>query len=186
MSIYRIHSDIQNYMLFTVDDLDVYTKMESFNIQAFGQSLPFEWQAPKANFLPSDSGSTEKPDMTQWTDTILVLNKKAVDHLKNILETTGELFPLVGSCKDYMLFNSTQRQGNDIINLEQSTSSYFEDGAWERVEKLVFTKAAPNIVPPLFTIEYDRGCVLYCTDAFRHDVQRLGLSGLAFQLEICE
>lgn len=180
MSIYRISTDIDDYMFFTIDDLDVYEKMDDFDIDGFGQPLKFKWDAPSAEFIPSDSGSTTLPDITQWNDTDLIISTKAKELLDSTLKGLGEYYPLAGKCKDYMLFNPVDRMGNDIIDLDRTKSIYFDDGSWDRLESLVFNEKADSIAPPLFTIEIDRGVNLYCSDSFKKIIEKSGLQGLTF------
>lgn len=182
MSIYRISHNIKNFMFFTIDDLDVYEKMEDFNIDGFGQQLAFHWVAPKAEFIPSDSGAEIKPDITQWNGSDLILNSSAKQALGENLAPLGEFLPLAGACKDHWLFNPTARIGNEIINPEKTKSSYFDDGSWNRLEQLVFNSEAEKFAPCLFTLEIDRGVNLYCTDIFKSVVEKNELEGLNFEL----
>jgi len=168
-------------MFFTIDDLDVYEKMDDFDIDGFGQPLDFKWYAPSAEFTPSDSGSTTLPDITQWNDTDLIISKKAKESLDNTLKDLGEYYPLSGECKDYLLFNPVLRVGNDIIDLDLTKSIYFDDGSWDRLETLIFNKKSDTLSPALFTIEIDRGVNLYCTDSFKDDIEKNGMQGLIFE-----
>ena len=182
MSIYRISHNIEDFMFFTIDDLDVYDKMEDFDIDGFGQPLAFKWVAPKAEFIPSDSGSKVMPDITQWNGSDLILNAKAKQALGNVLASLGEFLPLVGACKDYWMFNSATRIGNAIIDPDNTRSAYFDDGSWERLEQLAFNSNAEKLAPCLFTIEIDRGANLYCSDVFKALIEKNGLQGLSFEL----
>lgn len=121
-------------MFFTIDDLDVYEKMEDFNIDSFGQQLAFRWVAPKAEFIPSHTGSEVMPDITQWNGSDLILNRNAKQALGDTLKSLGEFLPLAGACKDKWLFNPTSRLGNEIINPQKTKSTYFDDGSWDRLE----------------------------------------------------
>ena len=181
MSIYRISTNIDDYMFFTIDDLDVYEKMEEFDIDGFGEPLKFKWVAPAAEFIPSDSGSTILPDITQWNDTDLIISNKAREPLDNILKSLGEYYPLSGGCKDYSLFNPVTRMGNDIIDLDMTKSVYFDDGSWNKLESLVFNDKADRLAPALFTIEIDRGVNLYCNDSFKDEIEKSGMKGLKFE-----
>ena len=181
MSIYRISSNIDDYMFFTIDDLDIYEKMEEFDIDGFGEPLKFAWVAPAAEFIPSDSGSTTLPDITQWNDTDLIISIKARELLDSTFKGLGEFYPLAGKCSDYLLFNPVNRMGNEIIDLDMTKSAYFDDGSWDRLERLVFNEKADSISPALFTIEIDRGVNLYCTDSFKDDIGKSGLKGLTFE-----
>ena len=167
-------------MLFTIDDLDVYEKMEDFDIDGFGKKLKFKWHAPAAEFIPSDSGSMALPDITQWNGVDLIISSKAKENLDSTLKDLGEYYPLSGGCESYWLFNPVKRMGNNIIDLDMTKSVYFDDGGWDRLEKLVFNAKADIITPALFTIELDRGVNLYCNDSFKDIIEKRGLQGLIF------
>ena len=181
MTIYRISHNIDDFMFFTIDDMDVYDKMEDFNIDGFGQPLAFNWVAPNAEFLPSDSGGEVKPDITQWNGTDLILSQQAKQLLEDKLAHLGEFLELSGACKDYSFFNPTTRIGNDIINLNKTKSVYFDDGSWNKLEKLVFNAQAETDSPLLFTLEIDQGINLYCTEEFKIFLEENGLQGLLFE-----
>jgi len=178
MSIYRISHNIEDFMFFTIDDLDVYDKMEGFDIDGFGQPLTFAWVAPKAEFIPSDSGSEIEPDITQWNGSDLILNSKAKQALEHILKDVGDFLPLAGACKDHWMFNPTTRMGNDIIDTSKTTSAYFDDGSWEKLESLGFNERTEQLAPCLFTLEIDRSVNLYCSDAFKTALEKNALQGL--------
>ena len=180
MSIYSISQNVEAFLFFAIDDIDVYEKMDNFNIDGFGQALEFRWVAPKSEFLESDSDFKVMPDMSQWTGSDLVLSSNAKNTLSNILGNLGEYLELAGKAKDYCLFNPTQRIGNEIVNLKETKSSYFDDGSWKQIEKLVFNKEAGSQVPAVFTIGMDSGTTLFCNQAFKDTVESNNLKGLIF------
>lgn len=182
MSIYRISKNIEEYMFFVIDDLDIYEKMESFDIDGFGRPLAFKWVAPNAEFLPSDSGSNIIPDVTQWGGADLIINAKAKQVLANCLSSLGDILPLAGACGRGWMFNPTKRFGNEIIDPDNTKSIYFDDGSWERLDKLSFIASVEKLVPCIFTIDIDRGANLYCSDEFKNIVEKNRLKGLFFEL----
>lgn len=111
------------------------------------------------------------------------MSDKAKQLLDALLKETGEYYPLAGLCEGYWLFNPTQRLGNEFVNLEETKSSYFNDGGWNRIETLVFNSSAYNVVPSLFTLEIDRGVKLYCSEKFKEKVNGDGLVGINFSTE---
>jgi hypothetical protein len=180
MSIFSIDWDIRNYRFFTVDDLDVCDKMEDFDILGFGEKLKFKWVAPKAFFIDNDYGSETLPDITCFGSTELVLNQTARAVLDEYIGDSGEYLALDGEAKEYCLFNNTRRIGNDIVNLEKTKFSYYDDGSFDRVQKLVLTKDASDKAPPLFTITLDNGSTLFCNQSFKDTVEKNNLKGLVF------
>lgn len=183
MSIYSVNADIDNFMFFTLDDLDVWEKMEDFDIEGFGKPLKFSWVAPKATFIESDSGPKVLPDITQWSGNDLILSDKTKQLLDNLLKDNGEYYPLAGLGKTYWFYNPIKRLGNEVINLEKTTSLYFDDGSWDKLENLVFKNDAEKIVPALFTLEIDYGVKLYCNNVFKKGIEKHGLTGIIFSAE---
>lgn len=181
MSIYRIVHNIKDFMFFTIDDLDVYSKMGNFDIDGFGLPLKFKWVVPKAEFIPSDAGSLVVPDITQWNGTDLILNEKAKVILCNELKILGEFYALTGACKEQWLFNPIIRMGNEIIDLDKTKSSYFEDGSWKQLELLVFNSDIEQLLPSVFSLSIDGGVNLYCSEVFKASVEKNQLKGLLFE-----
>lgn len=182
MSIYRVSTNIDDFMMFTIDDLDVYEKMEDFDIDGFGKKLEFNWEAPRARFIKSDSGSQLAPDLCQWNGSDLVISSNTRQALFELIENLGEFLPLNGKCKKYWLFNPINKLGNDVINLEQTKLSYFDDGSWDRLERLVFRVSALEKLPAIFTLEIDRGIAIYVTDRFKAEVSEHNFTGLNFEV----
>jgi hypothetical protein len=177
---YKINASINNYMFFTLDDRDAFKKMHDFDIDAFGNPLPFTWVPPCAQFIKSDSGSEIVPDITQWNGNDLIISSSVKSVLEIQLSDLGEFYPLAGRCQNYWLFNPIHRVGNKVINLEKTRSSYFDDGAWEKIEKLVFDRASVNQLPIIFTLQIDRGVNLYCTQDLKRLIENHNFDGLIF------
>ena len=181
MSIYRIDRNIQGFMFFTINDLDVVNKMEDFDISGFGQPLNFKWVAPEANFLSDDSEPEVLPDITQWSGSDLIFKNEVRKIFDDLLTSIGDFLPLAGTCEEFWMFNPTQRAGNQIVNLEETKSAYFDDGSWKEIEKLTLTLDAESKVPCLFTADIDEGVNLYCTEAFKAKYENNNLGGLLFE-----
>lgn len=50
MNIYKVAINIDHVAMSTIDDIDVYEKMEDFDADGFGKPLEFNWVSPKASF----------------------------------------------------------------------------------------------------------------------------------------
>jgi hypothetical protein len=181
MSIYYIDHDVNNFRFFAVDNLEVYEKMGDFDIDGFGKPLKFSWVAPTAEFIEGDSKSKTIPDIALWSGVNLIVSEKAKKILDGVIKDNGEYYPLAGACKTYWFYNPIKRLGNEIIDLEKTTSLYFDDGSWDKLENLVFKSDAEKCVPALFTLEIDCGVKLYCNSAFKNKTEEHGLTGLIFQ-----
>lgn len=179
--IYRISADLDHYMMCTLDDLDIYEKMGDFNIDALGTPLPFDWVAPHTEFLPSDDGNENHPDITQWSTNDLIVSQTALEKLSGLF--TADLiedYPLAGDASNYRFINPILRVGNTLIDHERTRASYFDDGTVEDITELVLRKTATDDAPLLFTLDIDGGVTLYCNEEFCKAIALHKLKGLMF------
>jgi hypothetical protein len=59
-------------------------------------------------------------DTTTWQTDMLILNEKAYNGLRDVLESYGELLPIEVESDIFYLFNALKRLPDDVID------SYFE------------------------------------------------------------
>jgi hypothetical protein len=129
----------------------------------------------------------ELPDVTTWQTHFLVLNQKAHDALKAILEPLGELLPLEVESGDYYLFNPLARLPEDVIDLERSEYEYHATEE-EPVGFKVLYFNGDNIPQdkPLFCVQSDFAYNLYCDDRFKGLVGENELGGLVFNTTLID
>jgi len=179
--IFRISADLDHYMMCTLDDLDVLEKMEDFVIDALGSPLPFNWVAPRTEFLPSDDGTEQLPDITQWSTNDLIVSQEALKKLKSLFSPgLVEDYPLEGDAGSYRFINPVKRLGNSYVDHEHTTASYYDDGTLEAITALVLKQSVTSDAPTLFTLDIDGGVSLYCNEDFYRAIIKHDLKGLAF------
>lgn len=180
--VYKIHSDVEHYMMFTLDDLDILEKIPDFQMQAIGSPLAFNWVAPKAEFIPADNGSEEKPDITKWSTNDLVLTKASFDRLaSHLTNKIVEIYPLSGDGEDYLFINPVARVVNEAVDTEKTRVSYFDNGSVNEVETLILKSTATSSLPAIFTLAIDDGVDLYCNESFKNEIEQHKFKGLHFQ-----
>lgn len=178
--IYRISADLDHFMMCTLDDFDVLEKMEDFVIDALGLPLPFDWVAPRTEFLPSDDGSEQLPDITQWSTNDLIVSQAALDRLSPLLSPgLVEDYALEGDAGGYRFINPVKRIGNSFVDHEHTTASYYDDGTLEAITALVLKQSATSSAPTLFTLDIG-GAALYCNEDFYRAITQHELKGLVF------
>ncbi|WP_339074473.1 hypothetical protein [Teredinibacter turnerae] len=179
--IYRISADLDHYMMCTLDDLDIHEKMKDFVIDALGSPLPFDWVAPHTEFLPSDNGAEELPDITQWSTNDLIVSQAALDSLSPLLSPgLVEDYSLEGDAGSYRFINSVKRLGNSYVDHEHTAASYYDDGTLQDITTLVLKQSLTSDAPTLFTLDIDGGVALYCNEDFYRAITQHELKGLVF------
>ena len=150
-NIYKIRCDHARFMMCSLDDIDILETMPRFQIQAIGQPLPFAWVAPKAAFSPSDNDDEVRPQITQWSPSDLIVQTQAYEALKPTLDaSTVEVYPLAGEGANYLFLNPVARLGNDVVDLEETKLSYFDDGSFHDMERLALRSSQFDRLPMLF------------------------------------
>lgn len=182
-AIYKLTPDIDNYMMFVLDDMDIYEKMEDFSIDELGQPLSFKWVAPSGDFIPSDTDSTVLPDITMWSTNDLIVSQSSFTVLERALTPDViEIYPITGKGSDYVFVNPIRRLDNNVIDLNKTVMSYFDDGAFDRIEKLAFNKSIANELASVFTLSIEGGVHLYCREEFKVLIDNHQIKGILFEL----
>jgi len=184
---YRIQPEQEQYMEFKLDSFDFLDKLgEKYELSDLGKPIQHDWLPIKGKFYPRVN-ATKAPDITTWQTNFLVLNQKAFDALKVMLEALGELLPLEVESDTYYLFNPLVRLPDEAIDLENSEYEYHQTEE-EPVGFKVLNFNAANIPEdkPLFCVQNDFAYNLYCDERFRKLVSENGLNGLYFNTTLIE
>ncbi|MGD9000107.1 MAG: hypothetical protein PVF75_06810 [Granulosicoccaceae bacterium] len=177
---YRIQPEQAGYMHFELDAYDFLDKLgEELELSDFGKPVQYAWKPVKGKFIPKSSGATIIPDISTWQTDLLILNQKAYDGLKDILEPYGELLPVEIGPDTYYLFNVLERLPDDVIDNENSEYEYYEE---EAVGFRVL-KFDENNIPQdklLFCLHNDFAYNIYCDERLKNMINEKGLCGLYF------
>lgn len=173
-------------MHFDLDGYDFLDKLgDQFELSDFGKPLQHAWQPIKGKFLVKAQSARLVPDISTWQTDLLILNQKAHDTLKDLLQDYGELLPVVVGADTYYLFNMLERLPDSIIDMERSEYEYYEE---EPVGFRVLSFDT-NAVPQdrlLFGVQSDFAYNLYCDDRFRAMMTEKGLGGLYFNTTLID
>ncbi|MGI9282114.1 MAG: hypothetical protein ACR2PX_21130 [Endozoicomonas sp.] len=182
MSFFRITNDFENYWSFNISNVELFSKMPTYDPRFKAQSRLSDWVQPDAEFYPSEnySGNSDAPkipDITTWLYGNLILNEKAFQCLENDLAPYGEFLPVNCEGKRYFAFNTLYLIDDNAINQELSEQD-IQDGIYMGVKKLGFIESA--ISSSIFKTSFDRTLYSYCSNKFIKKVQGSNLQGLIF------
>jgi len=118
------------------------------------------------------------PDIAEFQGRLL-LNEKAYQGLKQIIENDGEFISATVDGVNAYLFTPL-RKAEDVEGLDKSLSKKNE---WEDVEHLAFVEDLVRDFN-LFRSEYTACMRLYCQESFKDAVQNAKLTGLYFSPDL--
>lgn len=174
---YRIQPDLETYMRFQLDNFDFLDKLgDEFELSDFGKPLQHAWRPVKGKFFPGVAART-LPDISTWQTDMLILNQKAYDALKDVLQPFGELLPVEVESDTYYLFNVLKRLPDEVIDEDKSEYEYYEE---EPVGFRVLNFNEKEIPEEnmLFCLQKDFAYNIYCDNRFQQLLKDNGLVGL--------
>ncbi len=186
--IYRITEDMEQYMRFHIESMELYAKMGddiTINLGGSRERYASIWNTPNCHFYTNESDfpdAIKVPDITLWT-TRLLLNEKALDILRAPLQEICEFLPVNCEGNTYHIANilciAEDRHALDIEH-----SRYHEiDGYKMDLECIAFREERLNGVP-LFKSEYDACNRIFCTEKFRDLIDTHQLKGILFRTDL--
>jgi len=172
-------------MRFQLDNFDFLDKLgDEYELSDFGTPLQHAWQLVKGKFFPGVAARV-LPDISTWQTDMLILNQKAYDSLKEILQPFGELLPVEVESDIYYLFNIVVRLPDEVIDTDKSEYEYFEE---EPVgfRVLAFNENKISDENIFFCLQNDFAYNIYCDDRFKSLVEENGLGGLFFNTTLID
>lgn len=181
MNVYKLNYNYVDYHSFTIEGVELYSKMPDYSPRYPAAPRRDTWVKPEASFYKSancEAVQTRVSDITIWCAGVLVLNARAYLALNADLADLGEFLPV--SCRGgtYHLFNVLNVIDDTAIDT-QRTQAHIENGMFLGLERLAFheDKLGDQV---LFKTRADKLVSSYCTDAFKQRIEELGLEGLVF------
>lgn len=178
MTIYKVHSDTQNFQSFQIDSedlldlLDPYIgEQKAFVLGTLDTRVSSYWEPLDISFFHNE-GTIDLPDVGECGHGLFVLNPKAYDALAELLEPYGEFLPcnLLGDVG--YIFHCCNSKG-----MSDAQVSYREhEGTPVEVESLAF----PNVTDDFFKARNAVTFDFLCSDRFVNAAQSAGLKGLVF------
>ncbi len=157
------------------------TKWQDLKDMFDGTPLKQRWKPIEVEVLRDDKRKDRlKGDCPSLSPGVAVFSERAVAALKDMLEASGELLPLLCDDGQYYLFNVT----SVIDALDESSSDllrFSESGRVMRVKKYVFhssvvSKASVFKIPQLVRSH------IFVVRAFAERARERGLAGFDFRL----
>ena len=118
-------------------------------------------------------------DITIGANCLLILSERAVECLKDLLEKTGQIIPIITNSKRkkfYGFYANKNVYDLSLVNLEKSDYRQAERG--KIFHKVVLNESYPHD-DYIFTIR-ELAMKIYATDRFRELVEKHNLGGLRF------
>ena len=187
MTVYRLRSDHEQFMTFTIAPKELRAKMgDNFTYHFDRTPTPQtpHWSTPNGRFYqPVDFPKANKiPDITDWTISDLVFNQKTYQIFSETLKDYGEFLTISVEGIPYYLFNVLKVIDQDAIDESQSEQK-LKDGQYEGLVKLKFREDKIKDLL-LFRTSYDEYLNIYCQDDFKNMVEKSALSGLIFKTDL--
>lgn len=191
MTIFRLERNTTQYMYFTFDISDLFSKMGDYGADNFGEKLGFDWVKPKGKFniQYDEDGSPESlvaPDISQFEGPPLILKNKEKIVLEPHLKNEGEFFEIECDGGPYWYFNPTVCIDDRVVDQDRSELVYINnplppfDKVCVGVKSLSFNEHANDIDAHLFLLEFNDRTYLFCTEKFKGLFESENLGGMKF------
>lgn len=183
MTIYRIHPDRTHYQLLTIASEEVVSKLgqkNPFHIDPTPRPYAPIWKPLEVSFYDSNKGKkkTKRPDISVAHGR-LFLNNAGCDALSKLIETDGELLPVLFDGEGGAIFNTLKcAEDFNALDTERSTKS-----VWGDLQSLAFVEENLNAAV-LFRCKFDGFTGLFCSDAFKVAVEQANLKGVTFSEDL--
>jgi len=190
MTIYRMRSDHDNFMVFNLTPTELRSKMgRSFRyfINRTPQPQP-NWVVPDATFrkISEFPKAGNLPDICDWVGVHPVLNQKAYDVLVNRLESYGEFLPVSIEGIPYYIFNILHLVEESFIDTDKSEREFEGEGENRMQVGLHKLKFKEDLLTDtlLFKTEYDTYLNVFCGDDLKNIIEDTGLTGVLFKPDL--
>jgi hypothetical protein len=183
MRVYRVRLDVNRYQYFLPEDEDIY-KTDRLVFDC-GPKLA-DWVPPPVYVYQPKLKRGNFSSFLQGTD-CLIVDREAMQGLREILEKAGELLPLPHEGQTYHILNVTRCL--DALDKDHSEWVIGSQGAKLRIKRYAFhpDRLLQSDSSVFKVAEQRRGGILTYVAAndpgkeFKPAVERLGLKGLVFE-----
>jgi hypothetical protein len=174
MNVYILDADVNKYRgIHYVKEEEVVEFNRRFN----GKPLKGKWKGDeKFAFVP---GRLPKGDTPGLSSHIPVFNHKAVTVLRDFLDQSGEILPIICDGEKYFLFNVTRVI--DSLDGPNCELKLFDDGEIMYIDRYSFIEQR-LIGIDIFKLPQRPLGWVYATDPFVDRVRAAGLKGFEFPL----
>ncbi len=176
--IYKLKSDLENYSYFVekythVDDAFIrkYWEWENIDLDTY-QPVKYELDA-------AGNGKKNYQMDIARTNGLIIFSEKAINVLKDILEQTGQIVPIITESKRKKFFGFYANKNiydDSIINFEKSDWRQAEKG--KIIRKLVLKTNYPK--DDYLFVLFDEPMTVLVTEKFKELVEKNDLQGFEF------
>lgn len=187
MKIYKIFPDYKNFYAFQLPMKDLLFAMKDsvppqklMHFYKHNLSLGDYWKDIHGGFAPVDvvTQGYAIPDVTTWVPGTLVFSNEAVAALE-WLRQAGELLPVATSKGQYWVLNCSAVAAANQLKSERIV----EKGQVLDVGKIDFLLESVGS-NHIFKTDYDGFRNVFCSEAFKRDLEKNGFRGLLFSDEL--
>ncbi|BCL71827.1 hypothetical protein TUMSATVNIG1_37940 [Vibrio nigripulchritudo] len=184
MSVYQLKADHENYNLFELDMMQLASQLGDENLVDFlldlpdtQESLKTVWKNVSSEF-ESDL-SKPFPDITTWDINFLLLNEKAYDVTKELLENVGEFLPILVNGSSHFVFHCQSFGLEDPSKTEMK----YEDGYPSGLKTLEFHE--PDVrFKAVFKSKLQGASKLFANEHLKQLCDNNELRGLRFDSDL--
>lgn len=189
MTVYQIKYLPEKYLSFQLDIVELAEQLGDINLIDTLMSQPEKnesllpiWGNVSHDFQAlSDTSQKVIPDITPWDNTMLVMNNKAYNALKEHLEPEGEFLPITVNGEKMKAFNCLSFGKEDLSLTEKDYLDGYENG----LKSLVFDE--DDISNRLVFKSKMDGCArLYVSQKFKDLCEEFGLEGIRFDADLID
>ena len=173
MKVFELRSDVERYCWLTMVNESDFDVMFQFD----GHPIRSRWSSPSVQYIRDDlSGGCKVGDFPELAPGIVVVSRRALESLVDILTKHGEILPLTSDDGDFFAFNVTRLI--DALDDVNSKARRFSSGRiMELLEPVFYGELLRG--EAIFKVP-ERTSTVFVTQDFVSRVQEAGLSGALF------
>jgi hypothetical protein len=177
--VYQLTSDLENFSFF----IEKYTHVDNTFLRKYWEWKEIDlttYEPVKYELCAGDNGKKNyQMDVSTFSSGIIIFSEKAIDILKDILEKTGQIVPIITESKRKKFFGFYANKNiydDSIINFEKSEWRQAEKG--KIINKVVLNNKYPK-EDYLFVV-FDEPMTVFVTEKFKELVENNDLKGFEF------
>ena len=177
--VYKLKCDLENYSYFH----EKYTDVHNMFIDKYWSWKHIDlniYEPVKYELYAGDNGRKNyQMDISTFTNGLIIFSEKAIEVLKDILEKTGQIVPIVTESKRKKFFGFYPNKNvydDSIINFEKSEYNQYEKG--KVFHKIVLNNNYPK--NDYIFVLFDEPMIVFVTEKFKELVEKNNLKGFEF------
>jgi hypothetical protein len=182
--IYKVLDDNKQFQSFHIDMEEFLDVMDDaigeVTAMQFSQNnveLSPYWEPLKITYVQNEDCGDAIPDIGIWHGASLILSEKAMNVLRPMIESYGEILPATCEGKPHFIFNC-----RTLVDADEAQSKrIMSEGYFMSVESLVFPA---SMEANLFKTPFENNQSIFCDDELKDAVETNGLGGVYFGADL--